>query len=488
MAKLYSIITSHLLLQTVFVVGVNAAFLLSSSSSSTNCCSPIRLLNNNNHCNTVIPTTRQQLVTAIEASSSSDDSTNHAEAFTQYMAKSHEDKLRAVKAVEDKKNAEIEDLKRQIEEKKSGTTTTTTSSSIVPANGSNGSMEVISAKLTAYQTFMSQYIVKAQDEKFNAIRAAEATISKKYEDKLSAFMLTGAADASSITISSQSSTTSVVKESTKEPVVVLEPVPDATIAFVVEGVMKESVKEETKIPAAVPKPAAETKAPVVDSVKETKDETKKPVAAKVEKKKPVSKVEVVPAEKSTADPPKTDDDGSTPPEVIAADHGLRADGGGGGLTLAERVSQGADSSAGLPVNGSIDDANGSSSSAIIDPSCLTSAGTIIDPRYRVYFETMTVISTAAKAKAHNRWGPKEEQLATEYVAETLALAAAVAAGGGSAQPAAVTSSSNGVVVEANQEPKAEVEEADHGLRADGGVGGPSLAQRVNLGAQLLNKT
>ena len=31
----------------------------------------------------------------------------------------------------------------------------------------------------------------------------------------------------------------------------------------------------------------------------------------------------------------------------------------------------------------------------------------------------------------------------------------------------------------------EVEEADHGLRADGGVGGPSLAQRVNLGAALL---
>ena len=32
-----------------------------------------------------------------------------------------------------------------------------------------------------------------------------------------------------------------------------------------------------------------------------------------------------------------------------------------------------------------------------------------------------------------------------------------------------------------------VEKADHGLRADGGVGGPSLADRVNLGAQLLGK-
>ena len=30
----------------------------------------------------------------------------------------------------------------------------------------------------------------------------------------------------------------------------------------------------------------------------------------------------------------------------------------------------------------------------------------------------------------------------------------------------------------------EVEAADHGLRNDGGVGGPSLAERVNLGSKL----
>ena len=31
----------------------------------------------------------------------------------------------------------------------------------------------------------------------------------------------------------------------------------------------------------------------------------------------------------------------------------------------------------------------------------------------------------------------------------------------------------------------EIAAADHGLQSDGGVGGPSLADRVNLGAQLL---
>jgi len=33
----------------------------------------------------------------------------------------------------------------------------------------------------------------------------------------------------------------------------------------------------------------------------------------------------------------------------------------------------------------------------------------------------------------------------------------------------------------------EIEAADHGLQADGGVGGPSLAERVNLGAELLGQ-
>ena len=32
----------------------------------------------------------------------------------------------------------------------------------------------------------------------------------------------------------------------------------------------------------------------------------------------------------------------------------------------------------------------------------------------------------------------------------------------------------------------EIEAADHGMRNDGGVDGPSLAQRVNLGAALVN--
>jgi hypothetical protein len=68
--------------------------------------------------------------------------------------------------------------------------------------------------------------------------------------------------------------------------------------------------------------------------------------------------------------------------------------------------------------------------------------------------------TAAAAMGKSRWGPMEVQKTQELASLSLptgnvmATAPAVAA-------------------------------ADHGLRADGGVGGPSLAERVNLGAKLL---
>jgi len=472
MTKLYSTITLHLLIQTAFV-GVNAAFLNSNTNRS-----PLVKLNNRQH------------VTAIEAASTD----THADAFTTYMAKSHEDKLRAVKVAEDKKNIEIQDLKRQIEEIKSGSTTTTTSSSIVNINtSSDGSIEVISAKLAAYQTFMSQYIVRSQEDKFMAIRAAEEAMSRKLDDKLNAFML-NPADASAITI---------VKEvEIKEPVVPKsEP---AVVAEVVVESVKEVVKEEPVVSKPEPVAAVKVAVKVEEKIKEAvKEETKTPVVPKPKPpvavaKAPVETKKAAPKKKEEKDAPaEAEYDPSTPQEVIDADHGLRADGGVGGLSLAERVALGADSSAAGPVHGALEEVNGST----IDPACLTSVGTVINPLHRVYFERNTVVATAANAGAHNRWGVREEALAINYIADHLAIAAA--GGGADATAAAAagvitiaaTSNTNGAVAEnqklevvMNQEPKPEVVEADHGLRADGGVGGPSLSQRVNVGAQLLDKT
>jgi len=80
----------------------------------------------------------------------------------------------------------IQALKEQMEQLKKQSST-----AIAPTVAS-GSMEELSAKLAAYQDFMATYIVKAQAEKRKAVEAAEAAISKKYEEKLNAFLLTPA--------------------------------------------------------------------------------------------------------------------------------------------------------------------------------------------------------------------------------------------------------------------------------------------------------
>merc|ERR1712166_925296 len=70
---------------------------------------------------------------------------------------------------------------------------------------------------------------------------------------------------------------------------------------------------------------------------------------------------------------------------------------------------------------------------------------------------------AAAAAGKSRWGSAESEKATEEASKPSLSSS--------------TSSTPAVVA-------AEVEAADHGLRNDGGVGGPSLAERVNLGQQL----
>ena len=120
--------------------------------------------------------------------------------------------------------------------------------------------------------------------------------------------------------------------------------------------------------------------------------------------------------------------------VEDADHGLRADGGVAGPTLADRLNFGEQ------LLKSIGGAGGVS----------------------LYDKRNANVAAAAKA-GKSRWGNMENDRAFE-------MASSLPAFGGSSSPVPVPQ---------------EVEEADHGLRADGGVGGATLAQRVNLGASLL---
>lgn len=125
--------------------------------------------------------------------------------------------------------------------------------------------------------------------------------------------------------------------------------------------------------------------------------------------------------------------------VEKADHGLRADGGVSGPSLMERLNLGAELVA----------AEGQ--------------GTAPAPLNGLYDKRNARVAAAAAA-GKSRWGPMENDKAKEMVA-------ALPAGGSASSVAAV---SNEII-----------EKADHGLRADGGVSGPSLADRVNLGAALV---
>mmetsp|Transcript_16550 Transcript_16550/g.24693 ORF Transcript_16550/g.24693 Transcript_16550/m.24693 type:complete len:279 (+) Transcript_16550:88-924(+) len=105
-----------------------------------------------------------------------------AQVLSDYMAKSHEEKLRAIKEVEDKKNAQIAELKATIEQLKSSTPALPAAAvvepvSIIPASDAE-------AKLASYQNFMSEYIVNAQNQKLMAVKEAELKAEQKFQERL----------------------------------------------------------------------------------------------------------------------------------------------------------------------------------------------------------------------------------------------------------------------------------------------------------------
>lgn len=128
--------------------------------------------------------------------------------------------------------------------------------------------------------------------------------------------------------------------------------------------------------------------------------------------------------------PETEKNGSVQPseEIIAADHGLHRE---GDLSLAERVLLGAQAASG-----------GESSPATSVQS------------NSLYHKRNVRLAEAAKAGKNGRWGDMEVGKINKLV------------------------QSGGSPVKIDD---ARVKDADHGLRSADGVGGPSLAERVNLG-------
>jgi len=346
-----------------------------------------------------------------------------AAALSEYMAKAHEEKLRALKEVETRKAIEIQALKDQIDELKrqgfgssgaaallaSSTPSSSPPQLAVSASGqqdlSSLTKDQLVDKLLQYQQFMQNYIVKAQEQKVLAVAAAEGAVRKKFEDRLA---LLGSGS------------------------------------------------------AAPPPPAA---AQGSSSLYGSRSSAVAAAAAAGKSRWGDMEVQRAAASAYTSNVASTTS--APPPEVEAADHGLRADGGVGGPSLAERVALGSNIGAAI-----------AAASAQQQQQSPSSASALATPSSPVYQQRNNRVLAAAAA-GKTRWGPKEvERIKGGSGTATAAANNVFDVNGAAAVEVAAPSQRIVTVV------PPEVEAADHGLRADGGVGGPSLAERVALGAGL----
>jgi len=416
------------------------------------------------------------------------------EDLTDYMTKAHEEKIRAIKDIEDKKNAEIRTLKSEVDTLKEGKNADTnqgSSNQIVvattpPASGlevSNMSKPELAAKVVQYQQFMTKYIVEAQQQKMKAVQAAEAATAARYEGKIvllkASFTTESIASQEEISVSSSAKTNDTslydkrntnvaaaakagksrwgdkevakVKISSNDDInVKSKPVSNNNGTVVNGSTVPSKVslpgtdlysKRNAKVAAAAA--AGKSRWGTAESNKASKETTSKHTSSS-------NPTATVTATTSPSAPIVVT------PEIEAADHGLRNDGGVGGPSLAERVNLGQQL-----FNGGNDTTEAASLSSLTSPSSTMVLPSIYDLR--------NAKIAAAAAAGKSRWGKMENEKATSLASNILP---------------SVSSSSITITPVADIPVPPEVEAADHGLRNDGGVGGPSLAERVNLGSKL----
>jgi hypothetical protein len=307
-----------------------------------------------------------------------------AAALSDYLAKAHEEKLRVIKEVEQKKNQEIDQLKQQIAELKSQPTAS--SSAVVMVNGADTiavkalddmNKEELMAKILQYQDFMRQYMIDAQEQKYRAVQEAQAAAQKKLSESLSLLGLSPAtADTSGATL-----TLSSVAES---------PLYTARNVAVTKAAAAGS--QSRWGPMEVQRASAGVSG---HSISVTKiNGSSAPIAATM----PVNGASV--PVMNTPEPVVV----PVPPEVAEADHGLRSDGSIGGLTLAERIYFGS---------------NAAPATAAATTTA-TASSTTTNPMEVLYQKRNIKVVQAAKAGKSYRWGEQEVERVSNIVATTAA--------------------------------------------------------------------
>jgi hypothetical protein len=339
----------------------------------------------------------------------------------------------------------------------------------------NMSKEQLAGRLVTYQQFMSRYIVEAQEQKMKAVKAAEAAVAAKYEQKLQLYQakeeakptpvipdtpatklyegrnakIAAAAAAGKSRWGDMEVSKAQGNTPAKSPAVNGIQVNGATVPVVEEKtdpneiavLSGSSLYFHRNQMVAAAGAAGKSRWGDAEVQKATTEAAKGPPSLSAAQAAAVpAQANAVPATPTPAAPTIT-----ITPEIEAADHGLRSDGGVGGPSLAERVNLGEQ----LFANRVAPAVNGHA----LSPSL---------------YDSRNARVAAAAAAGKSRWGTMENERAASLSSN--------------ASPSGASSAATAVAVEVPPE----VAAADHGLRADGGVGGPSLAQRVNLGANLLS--
>eukprot|EP00536_Pseudo-nitzschia_multiseries_P002928 jgi/Psemu1/252155/estExt_Genewise1Plus.C_410138 len=403
------------------------------------------------------------------------------EDLTNYMAKAHEEKIRAIKEVEDKKNVVIQSLKGEVKALKESIPK---ESAVVvatpPSSGmdlSSMSKEELRAKLVAYQQFMAEYIVRAQEQKQKAVIAAEMATAAKYEAKIK--LLLGAAPSSSSDASTAVETAAAAASSatklydTRSSRVAAaakagksrwgdKEASRAQINANTNAIAKESVNGAVEpAPAPVQLPGTTSLYSERNDKVAAAGKAGKSRWGDAEVQKARDEISKQPSLSSASAAASASASATTPAAAVAkpapvasstviekADHGLRNDGGVGGPSLAERVNLG---------------------QQLFTPGDSAAAGLtteVIAAAAPSSYDKRNAKIAAAAAAGKSRWGSMENDKATALAAAAPKIISGAAAAAAAAKE--IVSSP-------------EIEAADHGLRNDGGVGGPSLAERVNLG-------
>ena len=112
-----------------------------------------------------------------------------AKALTEYMARAHEEKVRAVADVELKYKKEIEDLKKQLAEKNPVQEEPEEDTSIYYPPATN---QDLTKKVESYRNFVADYVVKSHIEKYHAVKTAEQKMRDYYEGLIAEMKAGGA--------------------------------------------------------------------------------------------------------------------------------------------------------------------------------------------------------------------------------------------------------------------------------------------------------